>query len=151
MAWTNPVRYESWFLVDAWMMPARRLWMTRASQQAFRYLFDGRVEQYDPWDAAYRTDGPQYPGTTMCSVFRTFQGWTALSDMDHDQGVLHTVPIPGAMAYLLLPGRPGPGPVQAGRGRQRGPEPDANGPAGPGMIPVGRRVEVVNTTYRVSS
>jgi hypothetical protein len=38
----------------------------------------------------------------MCSVFRTFQGWTALSDMDHDQGVLHTVPIPGAMAYLML-------------------------------------------------
>jgi hypothetical protein len=78
------------------------LWMTRASQQAFRHLFDGSVEQYDPWDAAYRTDGPQYPGTTMCSVFRTYQGWTALSDMDHDQGVLHTVPIPGAMAYLLL-------------------------------------------------
>ena len=38
----------------------------------------------------------------MCSVFRTFQGWTALSDMDHDQGVLHTVPIPEAMAYLML-------------------------------------------------
>ena len=28
------------------------------------------------------------------SAFRTFQGWTALSDMDHDQGVLHAVPIP---------------------------------------------------------
>jgi hypothetical protein len=78
------------------------LWMTRAYQQAFRHLFDGSIEQYDPWDAAYRTDGPQYPGTTMCSVFRTFQGWTALSDMAHDQGVLHTVPIPGAMAYLML-------------------------------------------------
>jgi hypothetical protein len=38
----------------------------------------------------------------MCSAFRTFQGWTALSDMDHDQGVLHTVPIPEAMAYLML-------------------------------------------------
>jgi hypothetical protein len=38
----------------------------------------------------------------MTSVFRTFQGWTALSDMDHDQGVLHTVPIPEAMAYLML-------------------------------------------------
>jgi hypothetical protein len=38
----------------------------------------------------------------MCSVFRTFQGWTALSDMDHDQGVLHTVPIPEAMGYLML-------------------------------------------------
>ncbi|TQS41341.1 YbiU family protein [Cryptosporangium phraense] len=78
------------------------LWMTGAYQQAFRHLFDGTVEQYDPWDAAYRTDGPQYPGSTMCSVFRTFQGWTALSDMAHDQGVLHTVPIPAAMAYLML-------------------------------------------------
>jgi Gig2-like len=78
------------------------LWMTAAYQQAFRHLFDGTAEKYDPWDAAYRTAGPQYPGSTMCSAFRTFQGWTALSDMDHDQGVLHTVPIPEAMAYLML-------------------------------------------------
>jgi len=78
------------------------LWMTEAYQQAFRHLFDGTVEQYDPWDASHRTAGPQYPGSTMCSAFRTFQGWTALSDMDHDQGVLHTVPIPAAMAYLML-------------------------------------------------
>jgi hypothetical protein len=78
------------------------LWMTENYQQAFRHLFNGSVEQYDPYDAAYRTSGPQYPGSTMCSAFRTFQGWTALSDMDHDQGVLHTVPIPEAMAYLML-------------------------------------------------
>ena len=78
------------------------LWMTQAYQKAFRHLFDGTVEQYDPWDAAHRTAGPQYPGSTMCSAFRTFQGWTALSDMDNDQGVLHTVPIPEAMAYLML-------------------------------------------------
>jgi hypothetical protein len=78
------------------------LWMTEAYQKAFRHLFDGTVEQYDPWDAAHRTAGQQYPGTTMCSAFRTFQGWTALSDMDHDQGVLQTVPIPEAMAYLML-------------------------------------------------
>jgi Gig2-like len=78
------------------------LWMTQAYQKAFRHLFDGTVEEYDPWDAAWRTAGPQYPGTTMCSAFRTFQGWTALSDMAHDQGVLHTVPIPGAMACLML-------------------------------------------------
>ena len=76
--------------------------ITEAYQKAFRHLFDGTVEQYDPWDAAYRTAGPQYPGTTMCSAFRTFQGWTALSDMPHDQGVLHAIPIPGAMAYLML-------------------------------------------------
>ena len=76
--------------------------MTSAYQKAFRHLFDGTVEQYDPWDAAHRTAGPQYPSSTMCSVFRTFQGWTALSDMAHDQGVLFTVPIPDAMAYMML-------------------------------------------------
>ncbi len=78
------------------------LWMTRTSQQAFHHVFDGTVEQYDPWGAAHRTTGTQYPSSTMCAAFRTFQGWTALSDMDHDQGVLHTVPIPEAMAYVLL-------------------------------------------------
>ena len=78
------------------------LWMTEAYQQAFRHLFDGSVEQYDPWDASHRTSGPQYPGSTMSSVFRTFQGWTALSDMAHDQGVLHTVPIPEAIGYMML-------------------------------------------------
>ena len=78
------------------------LWMTSANQRAFRHLFDGTVERYDPWDASYRTDGPQYPSSTMCSAFRTFQGWTALSDMAHDQGVLFTVPIPEAMAYMML-------------------------------------------------
>jgi hypothetical protein len=78
------------------------LWMTRTSQDAFRHLFDGTPELFDPWDAAYRTVGTQYASSTMCAAFRTFQGWTALSDMDHDQGVLHTVPIPEAIAYVLL-------------------------------------------------
>jgi Protein of unknown function (DUF1479) len=78
------------------------LWLTEGYQKAFRHLFDGTVEQYDPWDAAHRSEALQYAGTTICSAFRTFQGWTALSDMAHDQGVLHTVPIPGAVAYLML-------------------------------------------------
>lgn len=78
------------------------LWMTKAYQRAFRHVYDGSIEEYDPWDATFRTEGPQYPGTTMCSAFRTFQGWTALSDMDFDQGVLHAIPIPETMAYLLL-------------------------------------------------
>lgn len=78
------------------------LWMTSAYQQAFRHVFDGTVDQYDPWDAAYRTAGPQHDSSTMCSAFRTFQGWTALCDMQADQGVLRAVPIPSAMAYVLL-------------------------------------------------
>jgi hypothetical protein len=76
--------------------------MTEGYQQHFRHLFNGDIEAYDPWDAAYRTEAAQYPGSTMCSAFRTFQGWTALSEMRNDQGVLHTVPIAKAMAYLML-------------------------------------------------
>lgn len=63
-------------------------WLLPAYQQVFRHVFSGEVEKYNPWDAAYRPDVDEYAGgTTMCSVFRTFQGWTALSDMTNDQGV----------------------------------------------------------------
>ena len=77
------------------------LWMSRGYQANFRHLWNGDVADFDPWDASYRTEASHYPGSTMCSAFRTFQGWTALSDMDHDQGVLHTVPIASAIAYLM--------------------------------------------------
>ncbi len=78
------------------------LWMHAEYQKAFRHVFDGSIESFDPWDAAHRTRGTQYESTTMTSVFRTFQGWTALSDMASDQGVLRAVPVPEAIAYLLL-------------------------------------------------
>jgi hypothetical protein len=35
-------------------------------------------------------------------VFRTFQGWTALSEMRPDDGGLHVVPIPSAIAYVMV-------------------------------------------------
>jgi hypothetical protein len=77
-------------------------WLTPAYQQVFSSLFHGDFESYDPWDAAYRTEVDEYPSSTMCSVFRSFQGWLAMSEMEHDQGVLHVVPIPAAMAYMLI-------------------------------------------------
>jgi hypothetical protein len=77
-------------------------WLLPAYQQVFRHVFDGRPAEYDPWDGAWRTEVHEYESTVMCSAFRTFQGWTALSDMAPTEGVLHTVPIPSAMAYLLL-------------------------------------------------
>jgi hypothetical protein len=77
-------------------------WLTPAYQRVFSSLFRGDFASYDPWDAAHRTEVDEYPSSTMCSVFRSFQGWLALSDMKHDQGVLGVVPIPSAMAYLLI-------------------------------------------------
>jgi hypothetical protein len=77
-------------------------WLLPAYQRVFRHVFSGDVEAYDPWDGAYRTEVHEFESTVMCSAFRTFQGWTALSDMAPSEGVLHVVPIPSAMAYLLL-------------------------------------------------
>jgi len=77
-------------------------WLLPAYQRVFRHVFDGNWRDYDAWDGAYRTEVDEYPSTVMCSAFRTFQGWTALSDMAPTEGVLHVVPIPSAMVYLLL-------------------------------------------------
>jgi len=77
-------------------------WLLPAYQQVFRHVFTGDPAAYDPWDGAYRTEVHEFESTVMCSAFRTFQGWTALSDMAPTEGVLHVVPIPSAMAYLLL-------------------------------------------------
>lgn len=79
-------------------------WLLPAYQKVFGPIFSNHFDQYDPWDAAHRTEVNEYQSgtTTKCSVFRTFQGWTALSDMQPGQGLLHVVPVPEAMAYLLL-------------------------------------------------
>ncbi|AHJ74612.1 DUF1479 domain-containing protein [Kosakonia sacchari] len=79
-------------------------WLLPAYQRVFASVFSGKFDEYDPWNAAHRTEVEEYTvdNTTKCSVFRTFQGWTALSDMIPGQGLLHVVPIPEAMAYILL-------------------------------------------------
>jgi hypothetical protein len=58
-------------------------WLLPAYQRVFANVFNGKLDEYDPWDAAHRTEVEEYTveNTTKCSVFRTFQGWTALSDM----------------------------------------------------------------------
>jgi hypothetical protein len=78
-------------------------WLLPAYNKVFRHILNGNYAQYDPWDAAYRPEVNEYiGGTTKCSAFRTFQGWTALCDIKRDQGVLFTIPLPAAMAYLLI-------------------------------------------------
>ena len=59
---------------------------------------------YDPWDCCTLTDVEEYTvdNTTKCSIVPHVSGWTALSDMLSGQGLLHVVPIPEAMAYVLL-------------------------------------------------
>jgi Protein of unknown function (DUF1479) len=77
-------------------------WLLPAYQRVYRHVFAGEWDRYDPWDGAHRSEIHEFPTTVMCSAFRTFQGWTALSEMRPGDGVLHVVPIPSAMGYILL-------------------------------------------------
>ena len=80
-----------------------RGWRAEENEHVFREVLAGDFDAYDPWDAAYRTTADPDPDAPS-SVFRTFQGWTALSEMRPDDGVLHLLPIPRASAYLYLRG-----------------------------------------------
>jgi hypothetical protein len=81
-------------------------WSVPENPRVFREVFAGRPEQYDPWDATERTPIAPWPAA-LASVFRTFQGWTALSEMRPDDGVLHTIPIPSAATHSLIEGLAG--------------------------------------------
>lgn len=78
-------------------------WRLVENEHVFRDVLSGEFDRYDPWDAAHRTT-IDVESTAPASVFRTFQGWTALSEMQPDDGVLHLLPIPSAAAYMLVRG-----------------------------------------------
>ncbi len=77
-------------------------WTDAAFQKIYAPIFAGNWEDYDPWKAAHRTQTKEYPSPAVCSMFRTFQGWTALTAQGPDDGTLRLVPTSGGMAYVLL-------------------------------------------------
>ena len=78
-------------------------WRLAENRDVFRHVLAGDLDRFDPWDAAYRTT-PDPESAAPSSVFRTFQGWTALSEMHPHDGVLHVIPVPSAAAYMLMRG-----------------------------------------------
>ena len=77
-------------------------WTDPAFQKIYAPVFAGRWEDYDPWKAAHRTRTKEYPSPAVCSMFRTFQGWTALTPQGPHDGTLQVVPISIGIAYMLL-------------------------------------------------
>lgn len=87
-------------------------WRIAENQRVFAPLLTGGIDAFDPWSPAHRTEvevdvevGVESP--VGCTAFRTFQGWTALSEMHPADGVLHVVPVPLAAAYRLVAGLAG--------------------------------------------
>jgi Protein of unknown function (DUF1479) len=77
-------------------------WLEANFRQVYRHVFSGEWKNYDPFDAAYRADVREVASPAVCSMFRTFQGWTALTPQGPGDGTLQLIPIANAMAYILL-------------------------------------------------
>jgi hypothetical protein len=77
-------------------------WLEPNFRKVYRHVFSGNWQKYNAYDAAYRTDVQEVPSPAVCSMFRTFQGWTALTRQGKGDGTLQLIPISDAMVYVLL-------------------------------------------------
>jgi hypothetical protein len=77
-------------------------WLDPAYAEVYREVFAGNWRAYDPFDGAFRTETEEIPSAAVCSAFRTFQGWTALTRQGPGDGTLQLLPIARAIVYLLL-------------------------------------------------
>jgi hypothetical protein len=77
-------------------------WIDASFRKVYRHVFSGNWRDYDPYDAAWRPDAQEVPSPAVCSMFRTFQGWTALTRQGKGDGTLQLIPIATGMVYILL-------------------------------------------------
>jgi hypothetical protein len=77
-------------------------WLEPNFRKVYRHVFSGDWHKYDAWDAAYRPDVQEIDSPAACSMFRTFQGWTALTRQGKGDGTLQLIPIANSMMYVLL-------------------------------------------------
>ncbi len=77
-------------------------WLDPAYREVYRHVFSGDWRAYDPFDGAYRTEVEEIPSPAVCSMFRTFQGWTALTPQGPNDGTLQVVPIALGVVHMLL-------------------------------------------------
>lgn len=81
--------------IDRWIDPAYH-------GTVYRHVFGGDLAKYDPFEAWGRTDIHEIPSPAVCRMFRTFQGWTALTRQGPNDGTLQLLPIADAMPWMLL-------------------------------------------------
>jgi hypothetical protein len=77
-------------------------WLEPNFRKVYRHVFSGNWREYNPFDSAWRPDAQEIPSPAVCSMFRTFQGWTALTRQGRGDGTLQLVPIAKSMMYMLL-------------------------------------------------
>ena len=76
-------------------------WIDKEYQKVYRHVFSGNWRDYDPFDVKYRTEISEIPSPAVSHVFRTFQGWTALTEQGPNDGTLKLIPIVRNIVYTL--------------------------------------------------
>lgn len=79
-------------------------------RRVYREILEGRWEDWDPFKLDARVysredlyEDSEEARTTICSAFRTLQGWLALSDNKTGEGTLKVVPsLKLAISYVML-------------------------------------------------
>ena len=76
-------------------------WTDTSYQKIYKDIFSDNFENYNPFEAKYRDKTIEFESPAVAHVFRTFQGWTALTEQGPNDGTLQLIPIAKAMAYVL--------------------------------------------------
>lgn len=76
-------------------------WCEPTFRYVYREVFQGDPLAFDPFDADGRTRTREIPSPAVCSAFRTFQGWTALTRQGPGDGTLKLVPIAKTTPWML--------------------------------------------------
>jgi len=76
-------------------------WTDSFYQEIYKNIFSDNFEKYDPFDAKYRDKTKEFESPAVAHVFRTFQGWTALTEQGPNDGTLQLIPISKGIAYVL--------------------------------------------------
>ena len=77
-------------------------WIDPGYQRVYEKILAGDWRGYDPFDARHRLETREIPSPAVASVFRTYQGWTALTQQGPQDGTLRVIPIAQAISYVLL-------------------------------------------------
>ena len=77
-------------------------WIDPGYQKVYENIFAGDWRGYDPFDGTHRLKTQEIPSPAVCSMFRTDQGWTALTRQGPNDGTLRLIPIAEGVAYVLL-------------------------------------------------
>ena len=76
-------------------------WIDRGYQSVYEKIFADDFENYDPFNAIFRDTTQEIESPAVSHVFRTFQGWVALTEQGPGDGTLQLIPIAKSMAYIL--------------------------------------------------